>query len=59
MEHKQARTNTLQDDIDNAIKEASEKALSLGQILSSVSNILDRYVRICQPVVYGCMYMYE
>jgi hypothetical protein len=42
MEHKQARTNTLQDDIDNAIKEASEKALSLGQILSSVSNILDR-----------------
>ena len=42
MEHKQARTNTLQDDIDNAIKEASEKALSLGQILSSASNILDR-----------------
>jgi hypothetical protein len=42
MEHKQARTNTLQDDIDNAIKEASEKALMLGQILSSVSNILDR-----------------
>jgi hypothetical protein len=42
MEHKQAKTNTLQDDIDNAIKEASEKALSLGQILSSASNILDR-----------------
>lgn len=42
MEQNQARTNTLQDDIDNAIKEASEKALSLGQILCSVSNILDR-----------------
>jgi hypothetical protein len=42
MEHKQAKTNTMQDDIDNAILEASEKALSLGQILSSVSNILDR-----------------
>lgn len=42
MEHKQARTNTLQDDIDNSIKDASEKALSLGQILCSVSNILDR-----------------
>ena len=42
MEHKQARTNTMQDDIDNAISEASEKALSLGQILSSVTNILDR-----------------
>jgi hypothetical protein len=59
MEHKQARTNTLQDDIDNAIKEASEKALSLGQILSSVSNILDRYVCMCQMFVCVWMYMYE
>jgi hypothetical protein len=42
MEHKQAETNAMQEVIDNSITEASDKALLLGQVLSSVSNILDR-----------------
>jgi chromosome segregation ATPase len=41
MERAQTRTMWLQGEIDGAISEASDKALSLGQILSSVSNILD------------------
>ena len=42
MEHKQAETNRMQEVIDHSITEASDKALLLGQVLSSVSNILDR-----------------
>lgn len=36
------RTMRLQNEIDHSNSEASEKALALGQILSSVSNILER-----------------
>ena len=36
MEHKQAETNRMQEVIDHSITEASDKALLLGQVLSSV-----------------------
>lgn len=42
LEHKRLDTMSLQDDIDQANTEASEKDLQLGQILSSVTNLLDR-----------------
>ena len=42
MEQKQAETNRMQEVIDHSISEASDKALLLGEVLSSVANILDR-----------------
>eukprot|EP01042_Synura_sphagnicola_P003770 gene3770-4700_t len=42
LEHCQTRTMRLQNDMDLSNLEASDKALALGQILSSVSNILER-----------------
>jgi DNA repair exonuclease SbcCD ATPase subunit len=41
-EKEQTETMELQVKVDTATREASEKRLELGQILSSVSNILDR-----------------
>lgn len=42
LEHHKTRTNRVQADIDKVAMEASEKGLELGQIISSVSNILAR-----------------
>lgn len=42
LEHGQTQTMQLQVEVDQATRESSEKRLELGQILSSVSNILDR-----------------
>lgn len=41
-EHGRQKTMDLQSQIDRAVEEASKKTLALGQILSSVSNILTR-----------------
>jgi hypothetical protein len=41
-EHGQQKTQRLQAECDEATQEVSEKALALGQILSSVSNIIGR-----------------
>jgi len=42
LEQRVGKTNSLQEEIEMSIKEASEKVLSLGQIVSAISNILDR-----------------
>lgn len=42
MEQKGQQTNVLQEEIDHDILEISKKALDVGQILSSVENILER-----------------
>jgi hypothetical protein len=42
LEHRVAKANSLQEEIEGVIVAASEKVLSLGQIVSAISNILDR-----------------
>lgn len=42
LEQVKSRTNRVQSEIDKVNLDASEKSLELGQIISSVSNILDR-----------------